>query len=575
MEKGNNCEIHDMLEALGKGEFSHRLDPGPDDAPDAALRASLNRLADQLSKKAQDTSRKLSESERSYREIFNAATDMIFVQDAMTGDFLDFNSETLRATGYSEEEFKEGGVALFSPSAPEYSVERAMGYVGKAVQGEPQLFEWAFVDKAGVLHPTEVHLKLATIDGKKRLLGITRDISERKQAEADKKELEQKVLQTQKLESLGLLAGGIAHDFNNILMGVMGHANLALVHCGDTSRAANHIQKVETAARRAAELVQQMLLFAGGQPLDAVAVDLGQEIEEMGQLLSAAVSKKAHLSMELPAGLKPVASTPSAVRQIALNLIANASEALSEEGGTVTVRIREGLAQPAGKSSLHMTWLEAGVRHNVLEVVDNGSGMDAETLARAFDPFVSSKAFGRGLGLATLLGIVRSHRGAIVVDSKVGHGTTFQVLLPLSDSHSPRPLEQDAAAPARGTVSGTVLVVDDEEIVRSTTMAALEDHGLTVITARNGRECLQLYKLHADSIDAILLDVSMPLMSGPEALDALRKTGATVPVILSSGYMELQIREDVPDSARPDAFLAKPYVPGLLLATLQKVLKIS
>ena len=573
MGNGNNSDIHEMLKALGNGDFNHRLDPRPDDQPVASWRASLNRLAEQLSRREERASRMLSESERSYREIFNAATDMIFVQDAKTGEFLDFNSETLRATGYSEEEFKEGGVALFSPAAPEYSMERAMDYVTKASQGKPQLFEWAFVDKGGVLHPTEVHLKLATIDGKQCLLGITRDISERKQAEAEKKELEQKVLQVQKLESLGLLAGGIAHDFNNILMGVMGHANLARVHCGATSQTARHIQKVETAARRAAELIQQMLLFAGGQPLASVAVDLGQEIEEMGQLLSAAVSKKAHLSLELAPGLRPVAGTPNAVRQIALKLITNASEALSEDGGTVTVRIKASQAPAKKTVSSHMNWLEQGVMHNVLEVEDNGSGMDAETLARAFDPFVSSKAFGRGLGLATVLGIVRSHRGAVDVDSEVGRGTVFRVLLPLSESHPSRQIEQEVAAPERGTVSGTVLVVDDEEIVRDTTRTALEDHGLKVITARNGRECLQLYRLHADSIDAIVLDVSMPLLSGPEALDALRKSGATVPVILSSGYMEQQIRKDVPKSARPDAFLAKPYIPAQLLDTLQRVLK--
>ncbi len=571
MDKHEDEALAKMIEALGDGHFEQRIDgpEGSDAFVDMAGR--LNQLAARLEATSESESEQLRRSEQSYREIFDSATDMIFIQDLETGAFLDVNAETVRATGYSVEEYRAMDVGEFSPPSSEYDMQKALSHIGLAAQGEPQMFEWAYVDKQGKVHPTEVHLKRAEINGQHCLLGITRDITERKEAEAERKLLEQKVLQAQRFESLGLLAGGVAHDFNNILMGVLGHSSLALSELPPHSPVRNRIRKIEVAANRAAELVSQMLAFTGREQLTLEPVDLSTTVEEIGQLLYAAASKKAQLTFDIDDSLPQVIGNPSSIRQVVMNLFTNASEALEGEAGTIS--LKTGIVEMSEEqlADTYIDWSRPAGRYCYVEVADNGCGMDSEILERIFDPFFTRKKLGRGLGLAATLGIVRSHQGAIDVVSVPGEGTTFRVLLPCSEGAGPTVRPAPEAAVGTSALRGCVLIVDDEEIVREAAKSYLETHGIEVLLASDGSECLSVYWRERERVSAILLDVSMPGMSGPETLRELRRAGAEVPVIMSSGYVERQVQGGE-DSLKPQAFLGKPYSPEKLLAVLSEVL---
>jgi len=369
---------------------------------------------------------------------------------------------------------------------------------------------------------------------------------------------------SRKLESLGILAGGIAHDFNNLLVGILGNAGLALLELPAGSPARPLVEQVEKAALCAAELTNQMLAYAGKGRFVVASVDLSHLVEEMAHLHSAAISKKAILTCDLGEALPAVEGDATQLRQVVMNLLTNASDAVGDESGAITVRT--GVVD-ADRRCLEEAYLSEDLPEGAyvyVEVADTGSGMDAETKARIFDPFFTTKFTGRGLGLAGTLGIVRAHRGAICVESEPGSGTTFRVLLPAAGhaAASPEPGPPAAGPPV---VTGTVLVVDDEEAVRTVARSALERAGFSVLTACDGREGIEVFRAHADDIAAVVLDLTMPVVSGTEALRGLRALRAGVPVVLSSGYTE----EDATGrfgSYETTAFVQKPYRPSELVA---------
>ena len=256
------------------------------------------------------------------------------------------------------------------------------------------------------------------------------DVTDRKRAEEEKRKLEEQVRQTQKLESLVVLAGGIAHDFNNLLMVVLGNAELALDGISPMSPARGKLTEITTAAQRAADLSRQMLAYAGKAVFAVERVGLRDLVEEMAPLLETAISKKAVLTLNLERELPPVQADPSQIRQIVMNLVINASEAIGDRSGVITVSVG---ATRCDEEYLQKTELHDDLAPGLyvhLEVTDTGSGMDARTRARIFEPFFSTKFTGRGLGLAVVLGVVRAHRGALKVYSKPGKGTTFKILFP-------------------------------------------------------------------------------------------------------------------------------------------------
>jgi PAS domain S-box-containing protein len=391
------------------------------------------------------------------------------------------------------------------------------------------------------------------------------DTTERHIADERRATLEAQMQKAQRLESLGVLASGVAHDFNNILAAILGHAELAAARIGPGGAARPHIEQIERAAERAADLCRQMMVHAGCKAGAAVPVELNELVAECVHLLRASISKKVSLVVrEAPGGLA-VRGDPSRLRQVVMNLVVNAGEAIGAGEGSIRVTLD---AREHDRATLDATDLGRDLcpgRYAVVEVADTGAGMGPAVLARIFEPFYSTKADGRGLGLATVRGIVKAHRGAIGVQSAPGAGTTFEVLLPLWSGESPgvaaAPPPDDAAP------SGTVLVVDDEESLRAVIRQILERMGFgEILVAADGVEAVATFLGRSADIDVVLLDLTMPRLDGREVYTAIRRTGARVPIVFTSAYGADQVADLV---ARGEAsFVQKPF----RIATLREAI---
>jgi PAS domain S-box-containing protein len=384
---------------------------------------------------------------------------------------------------------------------------------------------------------------------------VATDLTEVRRAQDARERLETQVQHAQKLEALGLMAGGIAHDFNNILTGVIGNADLALQSVPADSRAQSHLERVLAATKRAAELTGQMLAYAGKSSFRQETIDLNALLEEMIELVKASVPKKILIRADLNAQPATVRANRAQIGQLVMNLITNAAEAVSDGPGSVTVRTRN-REERGGK------WVALSVR-------DTGSGMDSKTIARIFDPFYSTKGPGRGLGLAAVQGIVRSASAELSVTSSPGEGATFEVVFPLAMQPA---AEIPAASAEPGfSGSGTVLVVDDEPLVRNVARVLLESVGFDVLEAASGDEAVAIYRARAGDIRAALLDVTMPGLGGVEALKLIRELDPGARVILSSGYDERDAISRIGRDERVE-FLQKPYRGRTLLTKIRSVL---
>ena len=392
------------------------------------------------------------------------------------------------------------------------------------------------------------------------------EIERRERAEEERLRIERQMLQAQKLESLGVLAGGIAHDFNNLLTCVLGYTELARGELSPDSPAAPLLAHAETGARRAAELTNQMLAYSGRGRFAIEPVRLPELVASMGRLLQVSVPKKCELTVAADPGVPPIAADAAQVNQVVMNLVLNGAEALGEADGRVTVRV--GVAH-FGAAELVGTFPPESPAPGAfvfVEVSDTGCGMSEETKAKMFDPFFTTKFTGRGLGLAAVLGIVRAHKGAIRVDSAPGAGTTFKVLFPVGGDGEPLPSR--APAPAwRG--SGAVLVIDDEEPVRELARAALARAGYEVETAADGRAGVDAFARAPHRFTLVLLDMTMPHLSGEEVLRELRRLRPDVPVLLTSGYTERAVRARTGPGAV--LFLPKPFGPEELQTKVREL----
>jgi PAS domain S-box-containing protein len=383
----------------------------------------------------------------------------------------------------------------------------------------------------------------------------------------------------QKLESIGVLAGGIAHDFNNLLHVVLGNADIALSRLPKRSPAREPLEEVVRATIRAADLTRQMLAYSGKGAFVVRHLDLSSEVREMATLLRTAISKQASLVWELASNLPPVNADATQIRQIVMNLITNASDALGETEGTITLRTgvirrdqlkdaRVGVAveeeeiEPPGEDPFVF-----------LEVSDTGSGMTPDTLQRIFDPFFSTKFAGRGLGLAAVMGIVRSHQGLIRIRTAPGEGTRFRVLFPAVAGTASEP-EKHTPVRSDWQGSGTILVVEDEAGVREVAERMLQDFGFETIAAVDGRDALEIMDQAGDSVTAVLLDMSMPRMGGQETFRRLRQRRPDLPVIMMSGYTEQTVAPQFTGSGPGlTAFLQKPFLAEDLMEILREVVR--
>ncbi len=399
-------------------------------------------------------------------------------------------------------------------------------------------------------------------------VGSVTDVTDLRQAESERLALEAKLQHAQKLESLAVLAGGVAHDFNNLLVAVLGNAALALTELAPGSPARSSIEQVELAARRASDLTRQMLAYSGKGRLLIEPVDLAGLVRETVQLLAATLGPGVALRVDLAHGLPRIEGDRTQIHQVVMNLVVNAGEAIGGAGGVVSVSVElVELGLEAVGRLVPGTEIEPG-RYLALTVADDGAGMPPETRARIFEPFFSTKFTGRGLGLAATLGIVRGHRGGLAVESAEDGGTTFTIYLP------PLPADQrlatvPAASASHGAgLDGTVLLVEDDDLVRGVTRRMLEVGGLRVIAVADGAAALAAVSGATAPFFAIVLDLSLPGMPPAELMPALRAACPGAPIVLTSGHDEEEALLRIGEPAH-SAFLQKPFTPDELLAALR------
>ncbi len=467
----------------------------------------------------------------------------------------------------------EGIIESWNPAA-----ERLYGYTFREIVGRPmsvllpldrmdeeknilariragervESFETVRITKSGA--PVSVSLTVSPIRNVHgEIIGashIARDITTQRQ-------FREHLQQTQKMESLGLLAGGIAHDFNNLLTGILGNASLVLGATPASSPSHQRLTDVLRAAERASLLTKQLLAYAGKGQVALEMIDLSELAGEIGSLVQASISKKVHLVLELASGLPRIEGDPGQLQQVIMNLVMNGAEAIGEGAGTVTVRTwLQEVDELYLRSILTGVELPQG-KYVVLEVHDTGAGMDEAVLSRIFDPFFTTKKTGRGLGLAAVMGIVRSHKGALKVYSTPGQGSTFKFLAPVAGTvkGNPKPKVLEAALQAR---QERILVVDDEELIRRFTEAALEHFGYQVTAAKDGEEALRLFQSAPAYFDLVIADLTMPFMDGEELFRRLQMLRPGLPVILTSGYHESAALRHFAGKGL-SGFLQKPY----------------
>jgi PAS domain S-box-containing protein len=396
------------------------------------------------------------------------------------------------------------------------------------------------------------------------------DITARRKAEEERLALEGQIQKSQRLESLGVLAGGIAHDFNNILMGVMANAELALMDLAPESPVRKNLAEIVASARRAADLAKQMLAYSGRGSFVVETLDIRTLLEEMAHLLGASIAKGVALRYEFGQDVPPCEGDATQLRQIVMNLIINASEAIGDRGGVISINTG---VMGCDRAYLSETYLDEALPEGLytyFEVTDNGEGMDDHTQAKMFDPFFTTKFTGRGLGLAAVLGIVRGHRGAVKILSAVGKGTTIRILLPayqgtiesVEERHTKRSM----------SVGGTALLIDDEPAVRGAAKMMLERLGFQVVTANNGREAVDIFKADPERFLFVILDLTMPEMSGERCLGYLQRIRKDVCVILTSGFSKEEVASRFAGKGLA-GFIQKPFQLSALTEVLQACVK--
>jgi CheY-like chemotaxis protein len=361
--------------------------------------------------------------------------------------------------------------------------------------------------------------------------------------------LQAKLLEVQRLESLGLMAGGIAHDFNNILTVILGNASTARLALSEHDEACADLDNVIAAGQRAAELTRQMLAYSGRGRFNVRPIDVSGLVRDIAGLIGSSLSRKVHVQTELTA-VPTVRADAAQLQQVIMSLVINGVEACGDRSGTVSIRSEEQRLE-RGHAALDKG-LQPG-RHVCIEVRDDGCGMDRATIGKIFDPFFTTKFTGRGLGLAAVLGIVRAHEGTIEVESSPGQGSCFKVYLPVCDE----PLVASARASRVYRGQGLVLVIDDDPGVRQIVAKMLASLGFSTVDAAGGRLGVRTLEQRARDIALVLLDMTMPDMDGEETLRAIRRL-SPVPVVLMSGYGESEATVRFA-SQRLAGFLQKPF----------------
>lgn len=408
-----------------------------------------------------------------------------------------------------------------------------------------------------------------------------RDVTREKLAEEEIATLHERIREGQRLESLGALSRGVAHDFNNLLSVILGNASIIGESLSPESPLHKRVEHIRKSARYAADIAMQMLTYSGSASVSPEPLDLSQVVGEMSELIEAGTKHRIEVELDIDPRLPKIMGDPSQIRQVVLNLITNASEAMSEAGGRVLLRTGTIHVGSNGVPGLRLTSEMTPGDYVYLEVTDNGPGLDAKTQARVFDPFFSTKMSGRGLGLAVVRGIVHAHNAAIALTSVPGSGTRFRVLFPEIDAATlheiasseveTRTIRGDESLAELGSLAKTILIIDDDESVSEIAQAVLLRAGYDVLVAIGGSEGIELFEKNHDKIALVILDLAMPDMSGEDVLGHIREMAPDVPALFSSGYASSMAAKRIRFTHRVD-FLGKPYEPETLIERVEALL---
>jgi PAS domain S-box-containing protein len=525
------------------------------------LRIAVEQLQHEVAERKR-SEQALRESEQRFRNMADAAPAMIVVSDPDRGATF-FNKGWLDFTGRAmEQELGHGWAAGVHPEDRQHCLET----ISSSYQSQREFY---------------VEYRLRRADGEYRWLisrakprsepdggfadyvGSAIDITELKRAQEG-------AVAAQKLESLGLLAGGVAHDFNNLLSGILAHSEILLEDLHKDSPIRESAEQIQAVARRAAEIVRELMVYAGQGDALFEEVDLAGLVREMIQLLKVSISKNATLKVELPRKVRPIHANAPQIRQVVMNLITNASDALAGKEGTVTIRLEEirVARNTPGKMALELPEDD----YLQLSVSDTGCGMTDQVRVRIFEPFYTTKAFGHGLGLAAVQGIIRSHAGAINVHSTPGLGSRFEILLPCA---------KDNAAAASGSAdsrlvsepggpTGTVLLIDDEDALRLAVARMLRKQGFSTLEASDGQAGVDLFRAHAEEIDVVLLDVTMPKVSGRDVFSEILKTRPEAKIVLTTAFTRERALAEV-GAEQSCLYIRKPFPFSELSELLRQV----
>lgn len=507
----------------------------------------------------------LRRSEEHLRKILESAGDAILVYDA-NGTLIDANPAVEHITGISPQSFIQQEVKWESGVHPEDAARYVSNLSSFFSTAQPDTFEYRYVDAQGAIHYLE-QKNSQFLDSSKQVENIIvtiRDTTERRQ-------LQEQIAKSQKLESLGVLAGGVAHDFSNLLTSVVGNASLILADMSPDSPYRESLEQIEKATEIASGLCRQMLAYSGKGRFVVLPMNLTEVIKDMKEVLRATVFNSIEIQYDLDEQLPCVEADATQMYQIISNLVTNASEAIGNTRGVLSIHtsVRE-----CSTEFLAECYLSEGLnpgRYVMLEVSDTGCGMSPAALEKMFDPFYSTKFAGRGLGLSAALGIVRGHSGTLQVESQPNHGTTFRVFLPAS-VRTATDYEFAGEKPAQRLEGLTILAVDDDDAVLDLIEMILENEGSRVLKASDGFQALEIYRNCSQDISLVILDLTMPRLSGEETLKRLKQMNPEVRVLLSSGFAEKPEETLQSNDVGAKGFIHKPYPVAELLGAIQKAL---
>ena len=517
----------------------------------------------------EERTRELRQSEEKHRQLFATVSDAIMLFDAETRQLVDVNGAAVELYGYTKEEFLEltHRDITVEPESSDASIKEAV------VRGVLKIPLRHHKKKDGTVFPVEISGSTFVLGDRTLACGVVRDITHRRRAEEDRLRLEAQTQQAQKLESLNVMAGSVAHNFNNLLTVVLGYLELAASELPPRSSATRSIVAADRAAKRAAELSTLMLTYVGQGQVSMRALDITEIVRGMSDTFDSLVLENVTLKLDLSPEPDLLAGDAAQVRQVITSLVTNAVEAIGGDEGIVTLRTR---TVSCDRNWFRQPFLDEDLPEGdcvCLEVSDTGCGMDAETLARVFDPFFTTKFTGRGMGMAAVLGIARMHRGAVSLRSEPGGGTTVRAVFPVVERR--RAAREEGGEEEGGGDAwrgeGTVLLVDDEPMVRDVAGLTLLRMGFEVLTAANGREAVETYRQHADRVRCVVLDMTMTGLGGVETFGELRGVDPAVRVLVASGYEEDRVAGQFGD-ARPAGFIQKPFRSADLSAKLREVL---